>query len=111
MSIAYWSCAVVTAASSCVSFAFSVAALRGAAPVSAVASRYALVRSAAFALPAIAALCFGSMGFLSAMAIVMIVVQAGDALVGATVRDRMKTIGPAIIAAINLAVLVWLLAH
>ncbi len=111
MSIAYWTCAVVTVASSCISLGFSVAAVLGAVPASAVASRYALARSTALALAAIAALGVGSIGFLSAIAVAMIVVQAGDVLVGATMRDRMKTIGPAVLAAINLAVLVWLLAN
>jgi hypothetical protein len=39
----------------------------------------------------------------------MIIVQAGDAAIGARIRDRMKTLGPAGTAVLNLAAIVWLL--
>jgi hypothetical protein len=39
----------------------------------------------------------------------MVVVQALDAVVGATIRDRMKTFGPASLGMLNLVALVWFL--
>jgi hypothetical protein len=39
----------------------------------------------------------------------MVIVQALDAVVGGIVRDRMKTVGPASLGALNLAALVWFL--
>ncbi|MDX6666620.1 MAG: hypothetical protein QOG68_2826, partial [Solirubrobacteraceae bacterium] len=44
------------------------------------------------------------------IALAMVIVQALDALVGATIHDRMKTLGPASLAAVNLVALVWLLS-
>ena len=40
----------------------------------------------------------------------MTVVQAADAVVGGSERDRMKTVGPAVLALLTLAAVVWLLA-
>ncbi|ACZ23627.1 hypothetical protein Sked_37440 [Sanguibacter keddieii DSM 10542] len=71
---------------------------------------YALSRSVALVLVAVVAPVAGSVGFLAAVAVVMVVVQAGDSVVGAKVRDRFKTFGPAATAAANLAALVWMLA-
>jgi hypothetical protein len=38
----------------------------------------------------------------------MIIVQAFDAAIGLTIKDRMKTFGPAGTAVANLAALLWL---
>jgi hypothetical protein len=38
----------------------------------------------------------------------MIIVQACDTVIGLTIKDRMKTFGPAGIALLNLAALIWL---
>ncbi|WP_291421349.1 hypothetical protein [Devosia sp.] len=37
----------------------------------------------------------------------MIIVQAADAYIGTTTKDRLKTFGPALTALFNLAALVW----
>ena len=44
------------------------------------------------------------------IALAMVIVQALDAVVGGTIRDRMKTLGPVSLGALNLVALVWLLA-
>jgi hypothetical protein len=39
----------------------------------------------------------------------MIIVQACDAVIGATIKDRMKTFGPAGTALLNLVAVIWLI--
>jgi hypothetical protein len=51
----------------------------------------------------------GSTPWLEAIACSMIIVQICDAGIGAVIKDRMKTLGPAGTAVLNLAALVWLL--
>jgi hypothetical protein len=108
--ISFWICAAITAANSFVSLGFSIVGLRQADATGVVASRYALARSAAISLAAAIASSTGSVGFVAAVAIVMTVVQFADTAVGAFSRDRQKTFGPAVLALLNLAALVWLLA-
>jgi hypothetical protein len=38
----------------------------------------------------------------------MIIVQVCDAVIGTTIKDRMKTFGPAGTALLNLVALIWL---
>lgn len=109
MSTAFWICAVVTAISAFVSLGYSVAGLRGAEAASRTGFMYAFARSLALALSAVIAIVSGSVGYLAAVAIAMVIVQACDAVVGAVIRDRMKTIGPAATAALNSAAVCWLL--
>ena len=110
MHLSYWICAAVTAASAFVSLGFAIAALITSTQTSAVASRYAFVRSTALALGATVGLFAMSVPFLAGIALTMTLVQAGDASIGVSIRDRVKTIGPAITALINLAALTWVLA-
>jgi hypothetical protein len=42
------------------------------------------------------------------MAWSMVIVQAGDAAIGVTINDRMKTFGPAGTALLNLVAVIWL---
>lgn len=44
----------------------------------------------------------------TAIAAAMVVVQAADAVVGVSIRDRVKTFGPAFTALAGLAALVWM---
>ena len=110
MSLSYWVCAIITAVSAAVSFGFSVAALRGGSKETLIASRYAAARSLALFAVALFALFTASVPFVTAVAIAMVIVQAADAVVGVSIRDRMKTIGPAVITVVNLAALIWMLA-
>lgn len=105
-----WLCATITAVSAYVSLGFALVSFRG--PASRVGSgdRYALVRCVALAVAATAGLTLGDAAWVAAIALAMIIVQAGDAVVGVTIGDRLKTVGPAVTAVVNLAALVWLLA-
>lgn len=70
---------------------------------------YAFARSLALAVVAVVAPFTGAVSFVVAIAVAMVVVQAADAVIGAVLRDRLKTFGPAGVAAVNLAALIWLL--
>lgn len=74
-------------------------------------SMYALARSTAILVAAVIGLFSFSAAYVTAMALVMIIVQALDTVVGVRIHDRFKTVGPAITAAANAAALIWLLAH
>lgn len=108
MSTRFLVCAVITLVSAVVSLGFSLAALRGATGQTRVLAFYTCVRSAALVAVAIGAFATGRTPWLAAAALGMILVQAGDAMVGAIIRDRMKTVGPAATALINLAAVAWL---
>lgn len=110
MPLALWACAAITAVSAVVSLGYSIAGLLAAGESDRTASRYALARSVALAVVAAAALVLGSVPFLVAVAAAMVLVQGADAVVGALVRDRLKTFGPAGTAMANLATLLWLCA-
>lgn len=110
MPLAFWICVAITAISAYVSLGYSIAGLRGSDDDAArTASKYALARSSALAVAATVAPFTQAVAFLVAVAVAMIVVQASDAVIGAGLRDRLKTIGPALTAAANAAALVWLL--
>ncbi|ROS26284.1 hypothetical protein [Cellulomonas sp. PhB150] len=110
MSFQFWLCAVITAISAYVSLGYSIAALRGADAQAKVGSMYALARSVAVAAAATIAPFTSSVDFVAAVALVMVIVQGADAVVGARIHDRLKTYGPAATAVVNAAALVWLLA-
>lgn len=103
----YWVCAAVTAVSACVSLGYSTAALRSPAGVGRTNPRYAFVRSLALAVAVTVVLGTRSSSWLEAVALAMGLVQAGDAVIGVTIRDRVRTVGPALTAAVNLAALVY----
>ena len=72
-----------------------------------VEARYAFVRNLALTIVVEIALLRERHDWLVAVAMAMILVQAGDALVGLRIRDRLKTIGAAMTALVNLALLTW----
>jgi hypothetical protein len=109
LSTAYWVCFGITIASALVSLGFSIAALR--APSGGIYARYAASRSAGLVVGIAVAVTIGSPAAVFVVAIVMTVVQAGDAVIGILDRDRMKTIGPAVFAVLNLAAAIWLAAR
>lgn len=110
MSGAFWVCAALTLVSAFVSVAYAAAGARVAVDAARPPSLYALARSAALVAVAIIAIISGVTQFLTAVAVAMILVQALDALIGASIRDRIKTVGPALTATANVAALIWLLA-
>jgi hypothetical protein len=70
---------------------------------------YALSRSVALAVVSLVPLVSRTRSSLLTIALAMVIVQALDAVVGGTIRDRMKTFGPASLGALNVVALVWLL--
>jgi hypothetical protein len=107
----YWICASFTLVSALVSLGYSAAALRvpdrdEAGP----ATHYAFVRSVTLAVVALVPLLGARHDWLIAIATAMVLVQAGDAVVGAMTRDRFKTLGPAATALVNLGLLTWFAA-
>jgi hypothetical protein len=109
VTVAYWFCAVVSLVSAAVSFGFSLAALRGRTGGEQTAGLYAFSRSIALLAVAVISLFTGSSLFVIAVAVAMVIVQAFDAAVGVTLRDRAKTAGPVVVGAVNLVALAWLL--
>lgn len=92
-----------------VGFGYSVAGLKAAGEAERTGSMYAFARSLALLTVAVIAVFAGSIAFLAAIAVAMIVVQIADAVIGMQLRNRLKTIGPAMTAAVNAGVLIWLL--
>ncbi len=109
MPLAFWVCGAVTVISAFVSLGYSVAGLRGADAAARTGSTYAFARSLALAVVAVVAPFTGSVPFVAAVAVAMIVVQGADAVIGALLRDRLKTVGPAATAVAHAAVLLLLL--
>jgi hypothetical protein len=109
MTVPFVVCALITAISSIVSFGFSVGAALKTAGEARTMALYACARSAALVLVGAASFLTGSTPWLLAIASCMIIVQAGDATIGALIRDRVKTFGPAGTAVVNLAAMIWLL--
>lgn len=106
---AFWVCATITAVSAFVSLGFALTALRSASAASRTNSMYAAARSLALAVTATVALFTRSDAFVEAIAVAMVIVQAVDAVIGARIHDRVKTIGPTATAVVNAVSLVWLL--
>lgn len=107
---AYWICAVFTVISSCVSLGYSSAAVAGVARNERGArshAEYAFSRSVALTAISVVTLFGERHDWLVATAVAMIVVQAADAVIGSRIPDRLKTLGPAMTAVVNLALLIW----
>ncbi len=104
---AYWICAIFTLISACLSLGYSLSAVKVANVENGIATRYTLARSIGLVVISIVPLTGERHDWLVAAATAMIVVQAADALVGAGIKDRVKTFGPAATATINLALLLW----
>jgi hypothetical protein len=107
---AYNCCALVTALSALVSLGFSVAALATEQGRARTIALYAAARSLAYAVIAAVPLALRLPLWLQAAAVGMIIVQGADALIGLTLSDRLKTLGPALTALVNAAALIWLTA-
>lgn len=108
MTMPFVACALMTAISAIVSFGYSVAAVLGSTGDAKTLARYAGARSVALLIVSLVPFLTGSHQWLSAIAWSMIIVQASDAVIGWTIKDRMKTFGPAGTAVANLAALIWL---
>jgi hypothetical protein len=94
-----------------ISLGFSIAAALKTANEARTMALYACARSLALALVSVVPFFTVSTSWLQAIAYSMIIVQACDAAIGVTIKDRMKTYGPAATALLNLAAVSWLLRH
>ncbi|WP_426592941.1 hypothetical protein ACPPVS_14405 [Cellulomonas sp. McL0617] len=101
----WWAAFAVTAISACVSLGFAIEALvrLGTDDSSAM---YAASRSVALVVAVAAVAVVRSRRALIVVALAMIVVQALDAVVGVTIGDLVKSVGPTFTAVLNLVVLV-----
>ena len=106
MSSAFRLCATITTISSVVSLGYSAAAVRNADGPGQTNARYAFSRSLALTAVTAAAVSTRSTDRLTVAAVAMTLVQGGDAVIGLHNRDRLKTLGPALTAAGNLAALI-----
>jgi hypothetical protein len=104
-------CATVTAVSTFVSLGFSIASVPRAKGQIRTLALYTCARSIALAIISIVPFAAGWSLWLEAVAVGMVILQVLDACVGVEMRDRMKTLGPAVIAAANLAALAWLISR
>ncbi|MBC3789358.1 hypothetical protein [Spirosoma utsteinense] len=100
----FWICALITIASALTSAGFSLAALSslGDAHTNAL---YAVSRSLSLAFGSLLVVFLHSRIGLMAVAFLMVLVQAGDAVIGALINDPMKTYGPAFLAVVTGVVL------
>jgi hypothetical protein len=71
---------------------------------------YALSRSVALVAAVLVPIFSQTRSSLLTIALAMVIVQTLDAVVGARIHDRLKTFGPASLAAVNLVALVWFLS-
>lgn len=104
----FWLCAAVTVASALTSAGFSLAALSSSGDAH-VNAMYAAARSLSVALVCLAVVLVRSRVGLITLSVIMVLVQGGDAVIGAINHDPMKTFGPAFLALVTVAVLLPLL--
>lgn len=99
----------MTAVSAYTSLGFSVAAVFAADGEARATAMYASARSVALALASLIPFFYSSTAFLTAIALVMILVQGLDAVIGFRRHETLETFGPATTALLNLLALAWLL--
>src|SRR5258705_8922805 len=102
MSLPFIFCVLITSISAIISLGFSITAALGATDTAPTMALYACARSMALVIASAVPFVTGSTEWLQAIAWSMIVVQACDAVIGGTIKDRVKTFGPAGTALLNL---------
>jgi hypothetical protein len=110
MGAQYWACAGITALSACTSLFFVARAISVSTGLARTNARYAAARCLPLALVSFVPFFLHSRPLLVGLAVVMTMVQALDAIIGVSIKDRMETWGPASTAVLNGAALVWLLS-
>jgi len=103
MTIPYIVCASITAISAIISLGFSVSAALSATDI----ARTMALRSVALVIASAVPFFTGSSGWLLAIAWSMIIVQTGDAVIGKTIKNPMKTYGFAGTVLLNLVAVIW----
>lgn len=112
MTAQYLVLAVLTLLSTVPSTFFSARELRNPHPETVRVARYLTVRSGALSLASVVALVFVSPGWLLALAVIMALVQAADAVLA--VLGRLKPVmvlGPIVAAVALVAAIAWLLSN
>src|SRR5882672_6242937 len=109
MTLPFIFCASITAISAIISLGFSTTAALGATDTARTMALYACARSTALVIASVVPFLTGSTGWLQAMAWSMIIVQTCDAVIGGTIKDPIKTYGPAGAALLNLVAMIWLI--
>jgi hypothetical protein len=97
--------------SAATSLGFSVAAAFNTTDQARIIALYSCARSVALVFASAVPFLTGSTPWLQAIACSMITVQICDAGIGAIIKDRMKILGPAGTALVNLAALISLLSQ
>ena len=103
----FWLCGLVTIASAFTSAGFSIAALSSAGDAH-VNAMYAASRSLSLAFASVVVVLARSRTGLLTVAFVMALVQAMDAVIGEIDHQSLKTLGPAFLALVTVAVLIAL---
>ena len=101
----FWVCAFITVASALTSAGFSIAALNASGDAY-VNAMYAASRSLSLAFVSIVVVFLRSRTGLMALSAVMVLMQSGDALIGAINHDLVKTLGPAFLALLTAGALI-----
>jgi hypothetical protein len=109
MTLPFAVCASITTISAIISLGFSISAALNTTDIARTMALYACARSTALMIASAVPFLTGSNEWLQAMAWSMIIVQACDAVIGATIKDPMKTYGPAGTALLNLGAVIWLI--
>jgi hypothetical protein len=109
MTVPFIVCTSITNISAIISLGFSIAATLNTVNETKTMALYACARSVALVLVSTVPFLTGSTPWLLAVACSMTIVQACDAAIGVTIKDRMKTLGPAGTALLNLLATIWLL--
>jgi hypothetical protein len=109
MTIPFLFCASVTVISAIISLGFSIVATFTTTREVRIAALYTCARSLALMLVSVVPFFTISTPWLLAITCGMIIVQTCDAAIGVTIKNRMKTFGPAGAALLNLAAVIWLL--
>ncbi|GAA5153491.1 hypothetical protein GCM10025768_23230 [Microbacterium pseudoresistens] len=107
MSVPYLVLAIVTLISTVPSLYFSAAEIRSDDPAVRRVAWYTTARSAALFVLAVVALCGRFDGWLLAIAVAMIIVQAADGVIALRGGKAVMYIGPFATAAVTAAALVW----
>src|SRR3981081_1233297 len=110
MNIPFLFCALITAASAVISLGFSIAAVFNTTNEVRTMALYTCARSVALVIVSAVPFLTGSTPWLQAIACSMIIVEVFEAGIGLVIKDRMKTVGPAGTALVNLAAVILLLS-
>lgn len=94
----YYLIASITLLSAVLGLLFSIQAVRASEKINRLNALYMLARSTAIVLMAVIPLCVKTSGFLIVITGAMLIIQIIDGIAGIYIKNRMRTIGPFIMA-------------